>query len=64
MQILYAFDKDKGSSIKESEKTYQDRVDTSFQLYMLNVLHIAEVAKYVVEDEKRRKDKHLPTDLD
>ncbi|MEM6724840.1 MAG: transcription antitermination factor NusB [Bacteroidota bacterium] len=64
MQILYAFDKDKGSSVKESEKTYQDRVDISFQLYMLNVLHIAEVSKYVVEDQERRKGKHLPTDLD
>ncbi len=49
---------------KLSRKQYDISVETSYKIYLLNVLQLYKVAEYVQEDAKIRAAKHLPTEED
>lgn len=64
MQILYAMSKDDSLTKKAINKMYWDRIDNSYDLFLFNIYVVRQIAKMAVEDEERRKIKHLPTDYD
>ncbi len=64
MQILYTMNRDETITPKLSRKQYDKSVETSYKIYLLNVLQLYKVAEYVQEDAKIRAAKHLPTEED
>lgn len=64
MQVLYAISKDETFDSKNVAKEYWKRIDFSFELLLFSVYNIIEIAKYASDDFEKRKNKHLPTDID
>lgn len=64
MQLLYAVDRDEHLDLELAVKKYRERVDQSFELLLFNLYVIREVTKLAIDDKRKRKAKHLPTDFD
>lgn len=64
MQFLYALDRDETLTTKEVVKAYKDNVDHSYELFLFSIYLIYRVTDRSVEDAKKRKVKHLPTEYD
>ncbi len=64
MQVLYAVAKDDSFDTKNLNKEYWKRIDSSFELLMISLYNLVEIAKIASEDGENRKMKHLPTDID
>jgi transcription antitermination protein NusB len=64
MQVLYALAKDESFDPKNLSKEYWKRIDSSFELLLFSIYNIIEIAKIAVEDGEKRKNKHLPTEID
>ncbi len=64
MQVLYALSKDEAATEKHGKQYYNDSIERSFDLYLLNLNHLVSSTEFVLEDAKRRKEKHLPTEED
>lgn len=64
LQTLYAQNRDESMSSKEAIIMYNSRIEESFDLLVFSLYSILNIAKIAVEDYRKRKVKHLPTDLD
>lgn len=64
MQFLYAMDRDVDLDLSMVSKNYSDRIDTSFELLLFNIFILREITRLSIDDKRKRKAKHLPTDLD
>jgi transcription antitermination protein NusB len=64
MQVLYAVAKDDTFDTKQLKGEYWKRIDASFELLLYSMFNLMEIAKVSVEDHEKRKNKHLPTDID
>lgn len=64
MQFLYAMNRDVTLEAPEVMNRYSERVDTSFELLLFNIFILREITRLSIDDKRKRKAKHLPTDLD
>jgi len=64
LQTLYAKNRDESMSSKETLKMYNDKIDESFDLLLFSLYSVLNIAKVAVEDNLKRKSKHLPTEID
>ncbi|HHH52165.1 MAG TPA: hypothetical protein ENK91_00765 [Bacteroidetes bacterium] len=64
MQILYAQHRDKELNNSEVLELYKDSVEKTFELFLLNLFLMIEIAKVSVEDEGKRVSKYVPTEDD
>ena len=64
MQLLYAKSRDAQLSLSDVLRRYEQYGKRSIELYLFNLQHVIEVARYAVRDEIQRKAKYLPTDDD
>ncbi len=64
LQTLYAKNRDESMSSKETLKMYEAKIDESFDLLLFSLYSVLNIAKVAVEDNVKRKSKHLPTDID
>jgi len=64
MQVLYTMNRDETITPRLAMEQYNQSVQTSYKIYLLNVLQFYKVAEYVLEDAKIRASKHLPTEED
>lgn len=64
MQVLYAMNRDKTVSLKDSKNCYNDKIKASYHLYLQNIKLFIDIATFCYEDNKRRSSKHLPTEED
>jgi len=64
MQMLYTMSQDKELQFSEALKQFRKSFDSSYELYLFNVLQLIKVAEYSRQDAARRASKHLPTEED
>ncbi len=64
MQVLYAQNRDKELHDDEVLKLYNDSVNGTFDLFLLNLYLLIEISRVSVEDEGKRVSKYIPTDDD
>ncbi|MBT8231242.1 MAG: transcription antitermination factor NusB [Saprospiraceae bacterium] len=64
MQLLYAQDRDPVLKSKDIVNAYHDEVQKSYELFLFSLYVIMSVSECSTQDEKKRKSKHLPSDLD
>jgi N utilization substance protein B len=64
MQLLYAKSRDAQLSLSDVLRRYEQYGKRSIELYLFNLQHVIEVARYAVRDDIQRKAKYLPTDDD
>lgn len=64
MQFLYAMNRDSDLLVSEINNKYKERVDISFELLLFNLYIIREITRLSIDDKRKRKAKHLPTELD
>lgn len=64
MQLLYSIDRNSDISDSAASKKYTERVDISYELLLFNVYILREITRLAIDDKRKRKAKHLPTELD
>lgn len=64
MQALYNLSRDKDLSYNEALKRYRKSVESTYDLYLFNVLLLAKIAAYAKIDASKIADKLVPTDKD
>lgn len=64
MQVLYAQNRDKELHNDEVIKLYNDSIDGTFNLFLLNLYLLIETSRVSVEDEGKRISKYIPTEDD
>ena len=64
MQVLFAKNRDKDLTFPDAQKLYWTSIDQTFNMFLLNLYVLIEVAKISLEDEKTRNSKYLPNDED
>ena len=64
MQFLYAMDRDVDLNATVVTKRYAERINISFELLLFNIYILREITRLSIDDKRKRKAKHLPTDLD
>lgn len=64
MQLLYAQDRDDSISDQELFKSYDLSILNSYELFLLSIYTITQITSHSIEDLKKRKAKHLPSDYD
>lgn len=64
MQLLYSLDRDESLKPKDIYKAYDDNIGKSYELFLFNICVIQKITFCSVDDEKKRKSKHLPKDYD
>lgn len=61
MQMLYTMSQDKELQFDEVLRQFRKNFETSYELYLFNVLQLMKVAEYSRQDATQRAAKHLPT---
>jgi len=61
MQMLYTMSQDKELQFEEVLRQFRKNFDSSYELYLFNVLQLIKVAEYSRQDATQRAAKHLPT---
>ncbi|GLR15480.1 transcription antitermination factor NusB [Portibacter lacus] len=64
MQLLYALSRDVALKIDQTTKRYFGSIDNTFNLYLLNLYTIHRICSIAIEDNEKRKSKHLPSAYD
>ncbi len=64
MQILYSLNRDPEMTLADLQRRFQTNIDSSYELFLLNTLYLAQVAAYAEKDLEKRKSKHLPSEAD
>ena len=64
MQALYAQNRDKELHDDEVIKLYNDSINGTFDLFLLNLYLLIEISRVSVEDEGKRISKYIPTEDD
>ena len=60
MQVLFAKNRDEALDLPKALKLYWASIDQTFEMFLLNLYMLIEVAKGSLEDELTRKSKYLP----
>jgi len=61
MQILYSLNRNPEATLADLQRQFQTNIDSSYELFLLNTLYLAQVAAYAEKDLEKRKSKHLPS---
>jgi transcription antitermination protein NusB len=64
MQVLFAKNRDEALKLSETIDLYWRSVDNTFEMFLLNLYLLHQIAKAATEDAASRKKKYLPTDKD
>lgn len=64
MQILYSQSRDKELTYEQLKARYNEGIESSFDLYLFNLIYLIHVARYSKNDLARRRAKHLPSEED
>jgi N utilization substance protein B len=64
MQVLFAKNRDKDLKLPEALKLYWSSIEQTYELFLLNLYVLTEIARVSLEDEETRKSKYLPKDAD
>jgi N utilization substance protein B len=64
MQVLYAQNRDKELHDNEVVKLYNDSINGTFDLFLLNLYLLIEISRVSVEEEGKRISKYIPTEDD
>ena len=64
MQMLYTMSQDKELQFDEVLRQFRKNFESSYELYLFNVLQLIKVAEYSRKDAAQRAAKHLPTTED
>ena len=64
MQTLFALNCDQELTFENAKKSYWESVEKSYQLLLFNLYVLGEITKVAIEDGKKRKGKHLPSEID
>jgi transcription antitermination protein NusB len=64
MQLLFNLGRDKDLTQKDVLKRYQQSIEDAYELYLLNFYTLLRICRWAGQDEKKRKEKHLPSDYD
>ncbi len=64
MLLLFSVNRDKQLEISEARKRYWSSIEDTFSLFLLNLYTLIEVTKVSSKDLKKRRAKHLPSDID
>ena len=64
MQVLYAQNRDKELHDDEVLQLYNDSINGTFDLFILNLYLLIEISRVSVEDEAKRVSKYIPTEDD
>ncbi len=64
LQLLYSMDRDSELTFKEVKQKYNESIDQSFELFIYTMYNLSKICEVAVEDESKRKTKHLPGDYD
>ncbi|NNF33933.1 MAG: transcription antitermination factor NusB [Saprospiraceae bacterium] len=64
MQTLFALNCDKELTFENAKKTYWKSIERSYHLLLFNLFVLTEITQVALEDGKKRKSKHLPSDID
>lgn len=64
MQLLFNLGRDKDLTQSDVLKRYQQSIEDAYELYLLNFYTLLRICKWADLDEKKRKEKHLPSDYD
>jgi transcription antitermination protein NusB len=64
MQVLYAETRDESFDKANIEREYHKRIDQSFELLLFCLYNLIQIAHTSLDDADKRKNKHLPSDLD
>ncbi len=64
MQTLFALATDDELTIDQAKRKYLEGIDKSFNLFLFNLYNIFQITRVAVDDEAKRKSKHLPSELD
>ena len=64
MQLLYAKSSDENLDFKGSMQRYWRMIDQSYDVFLYNIYCLIQVTKIALEDEAKKKAKHLPSDAD
>ncbi len=64
MQLLYALGRDEDLGFEEALSLYNEKIDDTYRLLLFNVTLLLKIVEFSAEDNKRRKNKHLPSDYD
>lgn len=61
MKVLYAMNRDKAITKGKAERIYKQKVEFSYDLYLLNLLQLVKIAEYSNKDAAIRSAKILPS---
>jgi len=64
MQLLYAMESDKDLTFDKCKKRYWNMIDKSYDLFLFNIFNLIQITKVAIDDEQKKKSKHLPTEED
>lgn len=64
MQVLYAVQKQEDQGYRARKAMYDKLIDRSFKLYLQNLLILQRTASYARQDQARRINKYLPSEMD
>lgn len=64
MQTLFALNCDQELTFENAKKTYWKSIERSYHLLLFNLFVLTEITRVAIDDGKKRKSKHLPSDLD
>lgn len=64
MQLLFTINRDEELDFSELKERYWQSIDDTYNLFLCGIYTIVEVTKRSVDDERKRKSKHLPSDFD
>lgn len=64
MQVLYAQNRDETLDEKLVLQNYWKKIEESFELLLFSLYNLIHITRTAVDDEEKRKSKHLPSDVD
>jgi N utilization substance protein B len=64
MQVLYAQNRDETLDEKLVLQTYWRKIEDSFELLLFSLYNLIHITRSAVDDEEKRKSKHLPSEVD
>ena len=64
MQLLFTLSRDEKLSLEEALRRYKETINDTFELFLLNLFVIQQIAEVSEDDEKKRGTKYLPSEED
>ncbi|MDF1698174.1 MAG: transcription antitermination factor NusB [Saprospiraceae bacterium] len=64
MQLLYAKGSDEALDYKGSMQRYSRMIDHSYDVFLYNLYCLVQISKVAIQDEEKKRAKHLPSEAD